>query len=71
MFVYRFRFGNCLNLILINFCLQQNGLFDRQKIDNKSHSTTETWSNETTDNGYLTGRLLNVVTDGKNPSLNL
>ncbi|XP_060868531.1 phospholipid phosphatase 1-like isoform X1 [Metopolophium dirhodum] len=49
-----------------------NGLFDRQKNDNKSHSTTETWSNETTDNGYFTaGRLLNVVADGKNPSLNL
>lgn len=56
---------------LIGFYLYQNGLFDKQKTDSKSHSTTETWSNETTDNGYLTGRLLNVVTDGKNPSLNL
>ncbi|XP_050440397.1 phospholipid phosphatase 3-like isoform X2 [Adelges cooleyi] len=59
------------SIIGISITMYINGLFNRRT--NNVRSPTETsWSNETTaDNGFLTGRLINVVTDGKKPSLNL
>ncbi|XP_050543735.1 phospholipid phosphatase 3-like isoform X2 [Daktulosphaira vitifoliae] len=57
------------SIIGISITMYINGLFNRRR--NKVKSTTETWSNETADNGYLTGRLINVVTEDKNQSPNL